>query len=35
MFGGRIPNYHKYADQIRPKEYIDKSKTKKKFTILY
>ena len=24
MFGGRIPNYHKYADKIRPKEYIDK-----------
>ena len=22
MFGGRIPNYHKYADQMRPKEYI-------------
>ena len=28
MFGGRIPNYHKYADQIRPKEYIDKVKQK-------
>ena len=24
MFGGRIPNYHKYADQMRPKEYIEK-----------
>ena len=24
MFGGRIPNYHKYADTMRPKEYIDK-----------
>ena len=24
MFGGRLPNYHKYADQMRPKEYIDK-----------
>ncbi len=24
MFGGRIPNYHKYADRMRPKEYIDK-----------
>ena len=24
MFGGRIPNYHKYADQLRPKEYIVK-----------
>ena len=23
MFGGRIPNYHKYADTMRPKEYID------------
>ena len=28
LFGGRIPNYHKYADQIRPKEYIDKVKQK-------
>lgn len=25
-FGGRIPNYHKYADQISPKEYIEKVK---------
>ena len=24
MFGGRIPNYHKYADRMRPKEYIEK-----------
>jgi predicted amidohydrolase/GNAT superfamily N-acetyltransferase len=24
MFGGRIPNYHKYADTLRPKEYIQK-----------
>ena len=24
MFGGRIPNYHKYADKLRPKEYITK-----------
>ncbi|WP_080905105.1 carbon-nitrogen hydrolase family protein [Parabacteroides sp. Marseille-P3160] len=24
MFGGRIPNYHLYADEIKPKEYIDK-----------
>lgn len=24
MFGGRIPNYHKYADKMRPKEYIAK-----------
>ncbi|MCB9187758.1 MAG: bifunctional GNAT family N-acetyltransferase/carbon-nitrogen hydrolase family protein [Flavobacteriales bacterium] len=23
-FGGRIPNYHKYADQLSPKEYIEK-----------
>ena len=23
MFGGRIPNYHKYADRMRPKEYIE------------
>lgn len=23
MFGGRIPNYYKYADKMRPKEYID------------
>ncbi|MCB0410029.1 MAG: bifunctional GNAT family N-acetyltransferase/carbon-nitrogen hydrolase family protein [Flavobacteriales bacterium] len=27
-FGGRIPNYHKYADQITPKEYIEKVKRK-------
>jgi len=24
MFGGRIPNYHKYAEELRPKEYIQK-----------
>ena len=24
MFGGRIPNYHKYADKMRPKEYISR-----------
>lgn len=24
MFGGRIPNYHKYAEELRPKEYIHK-----------
>ncbi len=24
MFGGRIPNYHKYADTMRPREYIAK-----------
>ena len=23
MFGGRIPNYYKYADTMRPKEYIE------------
>ena len=28
MFGGRIPNYHKYADHLRPKEYIDKVRQK-------
>ena len=28
MFGGRIPNYHKYADKIRPREYITKVKQK-------
>lgn len=27
-FGGRIPNYHKYSEQISPKEYIDKVKRK-------
>lgn len=31
MFGGRIPNYYKYADQLRPKEYIDKVKQKEIF----
>lgn len=28
VFGGRIPNYHKYADSISPKEYIDKVRRK-------
>jgi predicted amidohydrolase/ribosomal protein S18 acetylase RimI-like enzyme len=28
MFGGRIPNYHKYADQMRPKEYIAKVRSR-------
>ncbi|MGE0079080.1 MAG: bifunctional GNAT family N-acetyltransferase/carbon-nitrogen hydrolase family protein [Bacteroidales bacterium] len=28
-FGGRIPNYHKYADKLTPKEYINKVKLKK------
>ncbi|MEO5789421.1 MAG: bifunctional GNAT family N-acetyltransferase/carbon-nitrogen hydrolase family protein [Gelidibacter sp.] len=27
-FGGRIPNYHKYADKLSPKEYIDKVRRK-------
>lgn len=28
VFGGRIPNYHKYAAELSPKEYIFKVKTK-------
>lgn len=28
IFGGRIPNYHKYADSISPKVYIQKVKQK-------
>ena len=28
MFGGRIPNYHKYADTMRPKEYIEKVRSR-------
>lgn len=31
MFGGRIPNYHKYAETLRPKEYIQQVKKKKIF----
>ena len=31
MFGGRIPNYHKYADKMRPKEYINKVRQKEIF----
>ena len=27
-FGGRIPNYHQYANQLSPKEYIEKVKGK-------
>lgn len=27
-FGGRIPNYHKFADKITPKEYIERVKRK-------
>ncbi len=25
-FGGRIPNYHKYADELTPKQYLEKVK---------
>ncbi len=28
VFGGRMPNYHKYADTITPKEYVNKVKRK-------
>jgi predicted amidohydrolase/GNAT superfamily N-acetyltransferase len=28
VFGGRIPNYHKYADDITPKQYIEKVRYK-------
>lgn len=28
VFGGRIPNYHKYADKMTPKEYLEKVKIK-------
>jgi len=28
LFGGRMPNYHTYADELSPKEYIDKVKRK-------
>mgnify|MGYP006267310701 CR=1 FL=1 len=28
VFGGRIPNYHKYADKITPKQYLEKVKNK-------
>ena len=28
LFGGRIPNYHKHADSVTPKEYIEKVKRK-------
>lgn len=27
-FGGRIPNYHKYAEELSPKEYINKVRRK-------
>ena len=28
LFGGRIPNYHKYSDAMSPKEYLEKVKSK-------
>ncbi len=28
VFGGRIPNYHKYSNEITPKEYIEKVRNK-------
>ncbi|GAB4519165.1 MAG: bifunctional GNAT family N-acetyltransferase/carbon-nitrogen hydrolase family protein [Allomuricauda sp.] len=28
LFGGRIPNYHKYSDTMSPKEYIEKVRRK-------
>jgi len=28
IFGGRMPNYHRYADKISPKQYITKVKSK-------
>ncbi len=28
VFGGRIPNYHKYSDELSPREYIQKVKYK-------
>ena len=28
LFGGRIPNYYKYADDMRPKEYIEKVRSR-------
>ena len=28
VFGGRMPNYHKFKDQLTPKEYIEKVKRK-------
>ena len=31
MAGGRIPNYHTYANQMKPHEYIDKVKRKEIF----
>lgn len=31
VFGGRIPNYHKYANEITPKEYIRKVRNRELF----
>ncbi len=28
VFGGRIPNYHNYANELSPKQYIEKVKTR-------
>ncbi|MBK8493177.1 MAG: bifunctional GNAT family N-acetyltransferase/carbon-nitrogen hydrolase family protein [Saprospirales bacterium] len=28
VFGGRIPNYHRYAEELSPKEYIEKVKSR-------
>ena len=33
MFGGRIPNYHKYAEAMRPKEYIEKVRSREYTTL--
>ncbi len=34
VFGGRLPMYHKYADQLSPKEYIVKVKNKEIIIII-
>lgn len=31
VFGGRIPNYHAFADKLTPRKYIDKVKSKEIF----
>ena len=31
IFGGRLPNYHVYAEELRPKEYIEKVRKKEIF----
>ncbi len=31
VFGGRIPNYHKYADEVTPRQYIQKVRDKEIF----